>query len=43
MDLKAIMFSETSQRKINTVCCHLYAEFKKIKQINEYKKTNSQK
>ena len=29
MDLKGIMLAEISQRKINTVCYHLYVEFKK--------------
>ena len=29
MDLKGIMISEINQRKINTICIHLYMESKK--------------
>ena len=32
MDLKGIMLSEISQRKINTIQCHLHVESKRIKQ-----------
>ena len=43
MDLEGIVLSEIRQRKTDTVCYHLYVESKKIKQTNEYNKTQIHK
>ena len=41
VDLEGIILSVISQRKTNTACFHLYVESKKIKQVNEYNKTEA--
>ena len=41
MDLKIITVSEVSQRKINTIHYHLYAESTKIIQMSLFKKTET--
>ena len=40
MDLKGIMLSEIRQKK-KILCFHLYVEFKKIKEMNGYNKTET--
>ena len=40
VDLEGVMFSETSQRKTNVACFHLYAGYQ-IKQMNKYNKTET--
>ena len=42
MDLEGIMLSEKRQRKINTVCYHLYMESKKKKLMDKYKTKQKQ-
>ena len=40
--LEGIMLSDiTRQRETNTVCYHFYVESKKIEQVNEYSKTET--
>ena len=41
MDLEGIMLSEVSQTETYAVCFHLYVESKKIKQVNEYNRTET--
>ena len=40
MDLEGIMLSEISQRKMNTVCFHLYVESKILKKMSPPKPRN---
>ena len=41
--MEGIMFSEISQRTMNTLCYHLHVESKKIRQTNVHKqKTKKQ-
>ena len=39
--LEGIMLSEISQRKTDTVCCYLHAEFKKTQQSSKYNKNEA--
>ena len=41
MDLEGIILSEISQTKTNTAGFHLHVESEKIKQTNEYNKTET--
>ena len=39
VDLESIMLSEISQTEKDKLCYHLYVQSKKIKQMNQYDKT----